>query len=210
MATSGLMARYATLRYALYRRRYCLSVTSKLGLALGMSCLTGLLAQIRIMLPWTPVPITGQTFAVLLAGVFLGRWWGGVSQAIYVGLGICGIPWFAGHHAGLAAIAGPTGGYLLGFILASMLIGNLIEASTRLRNFVPMLLLMVIANFGVIHVLGLFHLGLWLKLSGGSTPSPGELIRLGMLPFILGDFVKIVAAATAGCAVIPKQDYRQG
>ena len=88
-------------RYQAFRWRYELSGVQKLGLAVGMAVLTGLLAQVRASLPWTPVPITGQTLAVLLAGVMLGRWWGGISQTIYLGLGIAGVPWFTDWQGGL-------------------------------------------------------------------------------------------------------------
>jgi len=88
-----------------------------------MACVTGLLAQIKISLPWTPVPITGQTFAVLLTGVLLGRWWGGISQVIYVVMGVVGIPWFAGLSGGYSALIGPSGGYIIGFILAALFLG---------------------------------------------------------------------------------------
>ena len=74
-------------KYDAFKWRYELSLPWKLVLALGMAALTGLLAQVRVPLPWSPVPITGQTFAVLLAGVLLGRWWGGISLAFYAGLG---------------------------------------------------------------------------------------------------------------------------
>ncbi|MFA4991708.1 MAG: biotin transporter BioY, partial [Candidatus Omnitrophota bacterium] len=94
------------------------SIANKFILAFGMAGLTGILAQLRIMLPWTPVPITGQTLAVLLAGVLLGRSWGGISQVIYVVLGVAGIPWFNGFAGGYGVLLTPSGGYLLGFILS--------------------------------------------------------------------------------------------
>ena len=68
------------------------SLANKVILALGMAVLTGVLAQVRLFLPWTPVLVTCQTFAVLLAGIILGRYWGGISQVIYVALGAAGIP----------------------------------------------------------------------------------------------------------------------
>ncbi|GAI03420.1 unnamed protein product, partial [marine sediment metagenome] len=109
-----IAARIDRTKYDVFRWRYELSIPKKLTLALGLACLTGLVAQIRIMLPWSPVPVTGQTLAVLLAGVLLGRWWGGISLAIYAGLGIAGVPWFAGWGSGLGYLAGPTGGYIIG------------------------------------------------------------------------------------------------
>src|SRR4030067_2093739 len=103
------------LKYNTFKWRYELSIPKKLGMALGMAAIVGILAQVRFPLPWSPVPITGQTFAVLLAGVLLGRWWGGVSMAVYAGLGAAGLPWFQNFSGGLAYMAGPTGGYIIGF-----------------------------------------------------------------------------------------------
>ena len=97
----AIAARINQTKYDVFRWRYELSIPKKLALALGMAALTGLLAQARVQLPWSPVPVTGQTFAVLLAGVLLGRWWGGISLAIYTGLGMAGVPWFAGLNGGL-------------------------------------------------------------------------------------------------------------
>ncbi len=105
-----LAVRIERTRFNVSRWRYELSLPMKLALAFGMAALTGLLAQVRFQLPWTPVPLTGQTLAVLLAGVALGKWWGGISMAIYAGLGIAGVPWFQGWNGGLAYLAGPTGG----------------------------------------------------------------------------------------------------
>ena len=79
------LERYRIARDNAWQWRVELSWVKKLSMAVGMACLIGLLAQVRMPLPWTPVPITGQTFAVLLAAVLLGRWWGGASLAIYTG-----------------------------------------------------------------------------------------------------------------------------
>ncbi len=65
-----------------------------------MACITGVLAQIVIPLPWTPVPVTGQTLAVLFAGIVLGRYWGGISMALYLAIGLLGVPWFTGMTGG--------------------------------------------------------------------------------------------------------------
>lgn len=79
-------------KYGAFRWRYELAIPKKIALAIGVACLVGLLAQVRFYIPWSPVPITGQTFAVLLAGVVMGRRWGGISLAIYATLGIAGFP----------------------------------------------------------------------------------------------------------------------
>ena len=130
-------------KYDVFRWRYQLSIPWKLVLALGMACLVGLLAQVRLPIPWSPVPVTGQTFAILLAGVLMGRWWGGVSMAIYAGLGFAGLPWFTGWSSGLGA----TGGYIIGFILATLFLGYFTDKYVRLRSFPGMLGLMLFSSF---------------------------------------------------------------
>ncbi len=194
-------------KYDAFKWRYELSIPKKLVLALGIAVLTGLVAQVRFYLPGSPVPITGQTFAVLLAGVLLGRWWGGASLAIYAGIGAAGVPWFAGLNSGLGYLAGPTGGYIIGFILAALFLGHFTDRYVRSRSFVSMLGLMLFANFVLIYVPGLLWLGLWLNLVAG-TPAPFiTLLGMGVFPFIIGDIVKAVAAASIARGVTPKQAY---
>ncbi len=184
-------------------------------MAVGMAGVVGLLAQVRFYLPWTPVPITGQTFAVLLAGVLLGRWWGGVSMAIYAGLGAVGLPWFAGWSSG---IAGTSGGYIIGFILAALFLGHFTDKYVRSRSFFSMLGLMLFANFFLIHVPGLLWLNsfayeAWLGASPvlGLGPYEGRnllaLLMVGTIPFIVGDIAKAAAAAAIARGVTPKQAY---
>lgn len=199
----AIAARIDQTKYDVFRWRYELSIPKKLGLALGMAVLTGLLAQVRIVLPWSPVPVTGQTFAVLLAGVLLGRWWGGTSLAIYAGLGAAGVPWFAGWASGLGA----TGGYLIGFILAALFLGHFTDKYVRSRSFFSMLGLMLVANFVLIYIPGLLWLGLWLKVVAGTPATFVALLGMGALPFILGDITKAVAAAAIARGVTPKLAY---
>ena len=202
-----IAARIDRTKYDVFRWRYELSIPKKLTLALGLACLTGLVAQIRIMLPWSPVPVTGQTLAVLLAGVLLGRWWGGISLAIYAGLGIAGVPWFAGWGSGLGYLAGPTGGYIIGFILAALFLGHFTDTYIRSRSFLSMLALMLFANFILIYVPGLFQLGLWLNLVKGEPITFTTLLSMGALPFIAGDITKAVIAAAIARGVTPKSAY---
>ena len=103
-------------RYGVFKWRYELTLAKKLALALGMACLIGVLAQVRLYTPWSPVPITGQTFAVLFAGILLGSRCGAASVLIYFAAGAFGIPWFAGWSGGAAILMGPTAGYIAGFI----------------------------------------------------------------------------------------------
>ncbi len=100
-------------KYDVFRWRYELSIPKKLVMAVGMAGVVGLLAQVRFYLPWTAIPITGQTFVVLLAGVLLGRWWGGASLALYAGIGAAGVPWFA-PQAGMAIFSNGGMGVLTG------------------------------------------------------------------------------------------------
>ncbi len=189
-------------KYDVFRWRYELSILKKLALALGIAGIVGLLAQVRFLLPWSPVPITGQTFAVLLVGVLLGRRWGGVSLAIFGGLGWMGVPWFSGWASGITA----TGGYIVGFILAALFLGFFVDKYVRSRSFLSMLGLMLFANFILIYIPGLFWLWLWLRAAGTSATFIA-LLGMGVLPFIAGDITKAVAAAAIVRGVTPKQAY---
>ncbi len=202
-----IAARINQAKYDVFRWRYELSVPQKLALALGIACLTGLAAQIRIAIPWSPVPITGQTFAALLAGVLLGKWWGGASLAIYAGLGAVGVPWFAGLNSGLGYLAGPTGGYIIGFILATLFLGHFTDTYIRSRSFLSMLALMLFANFVLIYVPGLLQLGLWLNFVKGEPVALTTLFSMGALPFIAGDITKAVLAAAIARGITPKLAY---
>ncbi|MCL0094527.1 biotin transporter BioY [Dehalococcoidales bacterium] len=194
-------------KYRAFKWRYELSIPKKLVLALGFACLTGLVAQVKFPVPWSPVPITGQTFAVLLAGVLLGRWWGGVSMAIYAGLGFIGLPWFADFRGGFGVLVGPTAGYIWGFILASLFLGYFTDTFVRSRSFFSMLGLMLFANFILIHIPGLIQLYFWLGLVKGEFPTLSSLLWMGTIPFIPGDITKAVAAAAITRGITPKQAY---
>ncbi len=203
----AIAARINQTKYDVFRWRCELSIPKKLALALGMAMLAGLLAQARIPLPWSPVPVTGQTFAVLLAGVLLGRWWGGISLAVYTGLGVAGVPWFQGLNGGLGYLAGPTGGYIVGFILAALFLGHLTDKYIRSRSFLSMLGLMLFANFVLIYVPGLIWLGFWLNLVKGEPATLTGLLTMGAIPFIAGDITKAVLAAAIARGVTPKLAY---
>ena len=150
MEITGYIDKYKNVRYNFFKWRYELEFVHKILLSLCFACLTGLFAQIRLFTPWTPVPITGQVFAVILAGVILGRW-GGISQIMYVGLGITGIPWFAGFNSGILYLTGPTGGYIIGFIIAAFFIGFIVDRYIQSRKFTGMLALMLFSTFFLIN-----------------------------------------------------------
>ncbi len=203
----AIAARINQTRYEVFRRRYELSIPKKLVLSLGMAALIGLAAQVRVPLPWSPVPITGQTFAVLLAGVLMGTWWGGVSMALYAGLGIAGVPWFTGWGGGLSYLAGPTGGYIIGFIFAALFLGYVTDRYVRARRFASMLAIMLFANFVLIYVPGLLQLGLWMNFVKGTPATFSSLLMMGAIPFIAGDVIKAVLAAGIASAITPKVAY---
>ncbi len=194
-------------RYLIFKWRSNTSLANKTVLAFLVACFTGIMAQIIIPIPWTPVPITGQTFAVLMAGIFLGRYWGGISQLLYVVVGLLGIPWFTGMHGGYSALLGSTGGYLIGFILAALFLGFFVDKYIKARKFLPMLGLMLFANFILIYIPGLIGLGIWIQKTTGSTPGIWYLLLLGVVPFIIGDLFKIAGAAALTKGVTPKEAY---
>ena len=208
MAVSTL-DRMRIARYNAFQWRYELSWVKKLALALGLACLTGLVAQARIQLPFTPVPITGQTFAALLAGVLLGQWWGGISMVIYAALGIMGMPWFTGWAGGIAYFAGPTGGYIIGFILAAFFIGHFTDKYVKARQFPRLFGLMSLASFVLIYLPGLVHLYLWLNLFEGSRTTVYQVLTMGFFPFIIGDTIKAIAVTGTAWLITPKQPFNK-
>lgn len=150
-------------------------------LVLGFTILTALCAKIKIEIG--PVPITGQTFAVLLSGVFLGSIRGGYSQLFYLLGGLAGIPWFA-RGGGIAYLLQPTFGYLIGFVFAAFIIGYLAEKGWD-RNFIRCALIMILGNI-IIYFFGL----LWL----GRFTGYANVLAKGFYPFIIGDLLKIILA----------------
>ena len=202
-----ISARVNETKYNVFRWRYEQTIPRKLALAFGVAILTGLLAQLRFQLPWSPVPLTGQTFGALLAGVMLGTWWGGISMTIYAGLGAAGLPWFQSFSGGLAYMAGPTGGYIVGFILAALFLGYFTDKYVRSRSFLAMLGLMLFANFILIYGPGLLQLNLWLSMVKGQEVAFSQLLTMGAIPFIAGDITKAVIAAIITRGVTPKTAY---
>lgn len=146
------------------------------------------LAQVEIPLPFTPVPITGQTFGVLLVGAALGSKRGATSLASYLGMGLIGLPFFAGGAHGLKIVVGATGGYLLGFIVAAYVVGLLAERG--LERSVRTSLLPFLVGTVIIYACGVT----WLAVVLGSF---SKAIAAGLLPFLIGDAIKLAAAAIA-------------
>lgn len=139
-----------------------------------------------LIIPFPLVPITLQTLFLNLAAALLGGRLGALSQVIYILLGVIGLPVFAGGKAGIGVLIGPTGGYLIGFVVASYVIGRLIEMKER-AGFIWMACSMV---FGlvVIYLLGVAQLLIVAKLT------LKKAIAVGVLPFLIGDALKIILA----------------
>ena len=194
---------YAT-RKNVFERIQDASTSTKILMSLMMACFTGIMAQIIIPLPWTPVPITAQTFAVLCSGLFLGKKYGCLSQIFYIILGVAFIPWFGGMTGGIDVLLGSTGGFLIGFILASYFVGYISENYADARNFTKMVLVIGIANFVLIYIPGLAGLALWSQYTQGVTLGITDLLMMGLVPFIFGDIVKILASASVSEILLPK------
>lgn len=140
-----------------------------------------------ISIPLAPVPITLQSLFTLLAGMILGSTLGAASQIIYVFLGAIGLPIFSSFTAGAGVLFGPTGGYLFGFIIASYIIGKIIELK-REKNIFYYLLAGLIGTI-IIYIIGVAQLSL---VTGIGIK---KAIAVGMLPFLPGDILKIIAAS---------------
>lgn len=171
------------------------TLAKKLLLSFLMAAITGLLAQIKMPLPFTPVPVTGQSFAVLLAAVFLGRNFGSLSQIFYIIFGAAGIPWFSDMTQGISVIAGPTGGYLLGFIVMAYFLGSVLDKIQKPVGLIRLLAIMLAANLFFIFIPGLLQLAVWHRLTLGEIPSLAALLTLGFTPFIPGALFKSALAA---------------
>jgi biotin transporter BioY len=156
-----------------------------LALIICGSLLIGLCAKVRILLPFGPVPLTGQTFAVLMIGALLGSCRGCLAVLAYLIEGVTGLPVFA-FGGGATALVGPTGGYLMGFLPAAYVTGLLAEKGWD-RRIGTTVLAMVFGN-GIIYACGLFRLSC---LMGFNV----KVLTAGLYPFIAGDLLKIALAA---------------
>ncbi|MDP8977040.1 MAG: biotin transporter BioY [Actinomycetota bacterium] len=158
-------------------------------LVVAGALLTAAAAQVFVPLPFSPVPISGQTFAVLLTAAALGPLRALASQGLYLALATAGLPFYAGGESGLQYAVGATGGYLAGFLVASVVVGACARRGLDRR---PLGTAVAFAAGS----LAIYALGVpWLAVVEGL--SPGEAVRLGLLPFLVGDALKALLAA--GC-----------
>ena len=161
------------------------------ALVLGLTALTAMSAYVAIPLPFTPVPLTLQTFAVLAGAAALGAERAVLAQVTYITLAVAGAPILAGGAGGREEVIGATGGYLLGFVVASYVVGR-ISAAGASTKYSTTALAYVAGSF-VIYSLG----APWLAYVAGFSMS--EAIAAGVVPFLIGDAIKALAAG----AVLP-------
>jgi len=181
-------AQAATLRFAVLPRRGLLADTI---LVLAGTGLVAGAAQISIKLPFTPVPITGQTFAVVLVGASLGSIRGTASLMLYLWLGVAGAPIYAHHAHGWAVITSASGGYIVGFVIAAAVTGYLAERQWD-RKVSSAIAAMLTGNV-IIYLVGLPWLAVVLNTNLEKT------LEYGLYPFVPGDVFKLYLAA----AVLP-------
>lgn len=160
------------------------SLVRDVALVAGSAAFVGLAAQISVPIPGTPVPVSGQTFAVLLAAASLGMGRSVLGMLLYLLAGIAGVPWFAEGTSGAGM---PSLGYVIGFVLAGAVVGGLSRRGgdrTPIRTAATMALgTLSIYAIGVPFLMGALHVGL------------GKAVQLGVTPFLIGDALKVVLAA---------------
>ncbi|MBN1785396.1 MAG: biotin transporter BioY [Candidatus Methanofastidiosa archaeon] len=167
--------------------------STDLALSALFATLTAVGAFIQI--PFVPVPITLQTFFVLLSGLLLGARLGAFSQIIYVLMGVIGLPVFAGGTSGIGVVTGPTGGYLIGFVAGAYVVGLIVQKGLGekyvhekrkgylIRDAIALGLgIFVIYFFGILQLMNFLGIGLY------------SAMELGVIPFLLGDLVKTILA----------------
>ncbi|MGE5574284.1 MAG: biotin transporter BioY [Bacteroidota bacterium] len=158
------------------------------------AAITSVLAFVSVPLPFSPVPVTAQSLAAMLAGLLLGPREGALSQLLYVLLGAAGMPIFAGNTSGIGVLAGPTGGYLWGFAAGAYVIGSMVQkrANVKPPGTGFSVFACVVGGVVVVYLFGILQLSLTTRLP------LGKAIVAGALPFIPGDLLKACIAGLAG------------
>jgi biotin transport system substrate-specific component len=153
------------------------------ALVVAGTTLIALSAQVSVPLPWTPVPLTGQTFGFLLIGGAMGLARGFAASSLYLVVGLAGLPVFANHSAGAHVFGSPTGGYLVAMLLAAALVGYAADRGWD-RSYLRSLLMMI-AGSALIYIIGAGWLGHSLDVDAATA------IHLGVTPFLVGDALKL-------------------
>ncbi len=162
-------------------------------LVIGFSAVIALSARIAVFLPFTPVPITAQTLAVLLTGAALGSKRGALALLAYIAEGLAGLPVFSAGRSGLPILLGPSGGYIWGFLIAAFVVGYLAERGWDRKVWTTALAMLI--GTVVIYLFGVPQLALVLSPTSGAALGFDKALTLGVLPFLPGDAIKLLIAA---------------
>ncbi len=186
---------YREAKYDIFIRKFAV----KSLFSIVFAALMAISANSFMYLPFTPVPVTMQVFTVLMAAVLLGSRWALASQILYISMGLAGLPVFAGFKNGFAALAGPTAGYITGFVLASFIAGYIFENNVKKKpghsNILLVGFVSSLAGLLIIYFLGFIHLFGFLNAAGSGTGLAGLLVqsfKSGVAPFITFDLLKIL------------------
>ena len=166
------------------------------------AALTSIMAYISIPMPGGLPPVTGQSFAVMLAGLLLGARKGAMSQIIYILLGVAGLPVFAGATAGVGVLAGFTGGFLWGFVPGAYIVGKLTEKQAK-PSLVALGFAALIGGIIAVYIPGIWQLA---RVTGMSLTAA----TVAMLPYIPGDLLKVAASALLAQRVLSSVSASQG
>lgn len=182
-----------TIAYSIPKVRSNLATDALLVLT-GSLIVAGL-AQLTIKLPFTPVPISGQTLGVLLVGASLGAVRGGAALLLYLAQGAIGLPFFAEGESGVSFLSasGATGGYLWGFVIAAVVVGWLAEKGWD-RDAGRALGAMLIGEI-IVFTLGVLWLAAALDIPVQASGPENDALEFGLYPFVLGDLIKLLIAA---------------
>lgn len=172
------------------------NIRTQLLLCMFMTAVTAVCAQVSFRLWFTPVPVTLQVLGAILSGLTLGSRWGAISQIQYLALGAAGMPVFANWGGGPAAFAGPSGGYLIGFVFGAYVAGWVFERSTKRTNLAAWA--GGLSGIAAIYLLGASWLAVWISVTTSKTFAAciPLAVQLGIIPFIGVDLIKAAAAAS--------------
>lgn len=161
------------------------SIVQKMALSILFAVILSVASHIKIFLSFTPVPINLATFAVCMAGMTLGGFWGFISVAIYMLAAAIGLPVIAG-----SSLLGATTGYIIGYSICALVLGKYTEkGNIKKDNFIKTSAVLFVFQIGIIHICGMIGLYIW-SLTTGSPYSITEVIMKGTVPFLLGDSIK--------------------
>tara|TARA_B100000945_G_scaffold106230_2_gene84128 strand:+ start:478 stop:1083 length:606 start_codon:yes stop_codon:yes gene_type:complete len=163
------------------------SVLVKLFISILLIFLTSLFAQFRFFIPGNPVPITFQTMGILLMGGILGPKWGFSASLAYIFIGLAGLPVFQGGNGGWNYSIGVTGGYLIGFVVSSLLVGLLVSKGLSGSKSIWAYIVGTMA----VYIPAL----IWLSIFDFGWPDKGELLSQAVYPFLIGDMIKAIVAS---------------